>query len=145
MPPEPSVGEAGARDRVQEGPGMFLNADTWISFRHLSSPQNGLRYSFSLQGCTYSPRRVAQRAHPFQARPQAIRTQIRLSSTSSKTLSLKERLAELIPAEIENVRCPAPTSSHMRPAHLFLRSRPPAPPTARRPLAPSRSTSSTGN
>ncbi|KAF6757091.1 citrate synthase [Ephemerocybe angulata] len=38
------------------------------------------------------------------ARPAGVRTQIRLASTSSKTLSLKERLAELIPAEIENVK-----------------------------------------
>ncbi|KAJ2935375.1 hypothetical protein H1R20_g1720, partial [Candolleomyces eurysporus] len=38
------------------------------------------------------------------SRPAAVRTQIRLSSTSSKTLSLKERLAELIPQEIENVK-----------------------------------------
>ena len=85
---------------------MFLSAETCVVPSSLPSPQNGLRYSFSLPGCESALVVVAHSELTLssQARPQVIRTQIRLSSTSSKTLSLKERLAELIPAELENVR-----------------------------------------
>lgn len=101
---------------------MFLSAETFGSLRHplllLKTWPLLLVLSSGLSVFSFSPSLLPLYSHHPQSRPAAVRTQIRLSSTSSKTLSLKERLAELIPQEIENVRCYL-LLPHI-PAHLSL-------------------------